>query len=58
MEKRSTESPMDFEWQTHGPADSNSPFTKHTMSYHESQKDPQLKKRKPHVSRFYAFIFS
>ena len=36
---------MDFEWQSHAPADASSPFTKHTMSYHESQKNPQLKKR-------------
>ncbi|KAL2443737.1 hypothetical protein ABEF95_011386 [Exophiala dermatitidis] len=38
MAFRGTESPMDFEWQGHGPVDPSSPFHKHIM-------DAQAKKR-------------
>ncbi len=38
MAFRGTESPMDFEWQGHGPIDPSSPFHKHMM-------DAQAKKR-------------
>ncbi|KIV90114.1 hypothetical protein PV10_07455 [Exophiala mesophila] len=38
MAFRGTESPMDFEWQAHGPVDPTSPFHKHIM-------DAQAKKR-------------
>lgn len=38
MAFRGTESPMDFEWQGHGPVDPTSPFHKHIM-------DAQAKKR-------------
>lgn len=38
MAFRGTESPMDFEWQGHGPVDPASPFHKHIM-------DAQAKKR-------------
>ncbi|KAJ9606697.1 hypothetical protein H2200_008705 [Cladophialophora chaetospira] len=41
MAFRGTESPMDFEWQGHGPVDPNSPFHKRIL-------DMQAKKRKAH----------
>ncbi|KIX02520.1 uncharacterized protein Z518_08461 [Rhinocladiella mackenziei CBS 650.93] len=34
MAFRGTESPMDFEWQGHGPVDPTSPFHKHIMEAH------------------------
>ncbi|KAI9836104.1 MAG: hypothetical protein M1819_001720 [Sarea resinae] len=45
MDIRSHESPMDFEWQTHGPADESSPFYKLAMSHRKSQDESQAKKR-------------
>jgi hypothetical protein len=36
MEKRSSETPMDFEWQTRAPGDATSPFYKLAIE-HESQ---------------------
>ncbi|KAI9820316.1 MAG: hypothetical protein M1827_005938 [Pycnora praestabilis] len=45
MDIRTHESPMDFEWQTHGPADESSPFHKLAMSHRQSQMDNQAKKR-------------
>lgn len=37
MDKRTTESPMDFEWQTRAPGDVTSPFYQLSMQ-HENQK--------------------
>ncbi|KAI9750994.1 MAG: hypothetical protein M1835_001297 [Candelina submexicana] len=37
MALRSHESPMDWEWQTHGPADASSPFHKLAMDHRQNQ---------------------
>ncbi|KAI9785410.1 MAG: hypothetical protein M1816_000425 [Peltula sp. TS41687] len=37
MNRRTTESPMDFEWQNHGPADHTSPFHQLTVKYQQQQ---------------------
>ncbi|RFU28581.1 hypothetical protein B7463_g7757, partial [Scytalidium lignicola] len=51
MEKRTYESPMDWEWQTHAPTDPNSPFLKY--------KPPQnLKKSFESPSKPHSFITS
>lgn len=42
MDKRSTESPMDFEWQTRAPGDVTSPFYQLSIQ-HENQKKRGLK---------------
>jgi hypothetical protein len=38
MNPRGHESPMDFEWQTHAPADVTSPFHKLAMEHHQNEK--------------------
>jgi hypothetical protein len=38
MNPRGHESPMDFEWQTHAPADVTSPFHKLAMEHHHNEK--------------------
>ncbi|KAL1983282.1 hypothetical protein VTN96DRAFT_304 [Rasamsonia emersonii] len=40
MEKRSTESPMDFEWQTRAPGDVTSPFYQLSMQHENEKKRP------------------
>ena len=38
MNPRGHESPMDFEWQTHAPADVTSPFHKLAMKHNQNEK--------------------
>jgi hypothetical protein len=38
MNPRGHESPMDFEWQTHAPADVTSPFHKLAMAHNQNDK--------------------
>ncbi|KAI9851259.1 MAG: hypothetical protein M1838_004092, partial [Thelocarpon superellum] len=45
MDRRSHESPMDFEWQTAGPADQTSPFHRLAADYKQEQNKNQAKKR-------------
>ncbi|KAI9826129.1 MAG: hypothetical protein M1832_000578 [Thelocarpon impressellum] len=45
MDRRSHESPMDFEWQTSGPADQSSPFHQLSVNYRVAQNESQAKKR-------------
>ncbi|KAL1962451.1 hypothetical protein VTN77DRAFT_9652 [Rasamsonia byssochlamydoides] len=40
MEKRTTESPMDFEWQTRAPGDVTSPFYQLSMQHENEKKRP------------------
>lgn len=42
MNGRGHESPMDFEWQTHAPADVTSPFHKLAMEHHQNEKKRPL----------------
>jgi hypothetical protein len=42
MDRRTHESPMDFEWQTQGPADVTSPFYKLSQSQAQRRKLPFL----------------
>lgn len=42
MERRTAESPMDFEWQTRAPGDVTSPFYQLGLQ-HDNQKKCQLK---------------
>ncbi|KAI9736356.1 MAG: hypothetical protein M1834_001242 [Cirrosporium novae-zelandiae] len=37
MERRTGESPMDFEWQGQGPVDTSSPFIQHANNWHQNQ---------------------
>ncbi|KAI9721049.1 MAG: hypothetical protein M1812_002530 [Candelaria pacifica] len=46
MARRTNETPMDWEWQTHGPADASSPFHKLAMDHQQNQQENQAKKRK------------
>ncbi|EEH21456.1 hypothetical protein PABG_03672 [Paracoccidioides brasiliensis Pb03] len=39
MEKRTNETPMDFEWQTHAPGDATSPFYQLAMQYQNKHQD-------------------
>ncbi|KAL1881589.1 hypothetical protein Plec18167_003186 [Paecilomyces lecythidis] len=40
MDKRTTESPMDFEWQSRGPGDMTSPFYQLSMQHENQKKRP------------------
>jgi len=47
MAFRGTESPMDFEWQGHGPVDTSSPFHKHIMEAQARKRTTSLRDSHP-----------
>ncbi|KAI9760140.1 MAG: serine/threonine protein kinase, CMGC group [Chaenotheca gracillima] len=45
MDRRTHETPMDFEWQSSGPADHTSPFHQLSVNYRQTHEDDPQKKR-------------
>lgn len=52
MDKRSAESPMDFEWQTRAPGDATSPFYQLSMQHDKQKKRAHPSRDEKAVSSF------